>query len=177
MGYFVPPGLPPEWAAGETRYQGGQELQRVRRACRILGGEVAKGMAEERRSTLYDEVTAKIVGELEAGRFPWVQPWGSAGTAAPGLTGMGIDKWLRPKTFTDIGLFLVAVLILAVTTGAPLAIYGPHLSGIGFWRVGDALSDRIGACCRSCGRRGSSDDRHGMEHRHFWRSRHRRCHS
>jgi antirestriction protein ArdC len=25
--------------------------------------------------TLYDEVTARIIGELEAGRIPWVQPW------------------------------------------------------------------------------------------------------
>jgi predicted MFS family arabinose efflux permease len=38
-----------------------------------------------------------------------------------------IDEWLRPLTFTGIGLFLVAVLILAVTTGAPLAIYGAAL--------------------------------------------------
>src|SRR3546814_8288396 len=26
-------------------------------------------------SELYDEVTHRIVAELEAGRFPWVQPW------------------------------------------------------------------------------------------------------
>jgi hypothetical protein len=25
-------------------------------------------------------VTRRTVGELEAGRFPWVQPWGSTGT-------------------------------------------------------------------------------------------------
>ncbi|MGF7151937.1 antirestriction protein ArdC [Sphingomonas zeicaulis] len=37
------------------------------------------------RISLYDEVTTKIVRELEAGRFPWAQPWGSAGAAAPGL--------------------------------------------------------------------------------------------
>lgn len=29
---------------------------------------------------LYDEVTAKIVAQLEEGRFPWVQPWASSGT-------------------------------------------------------------------------------------------------
>jgi antirestriction protein ArdC len=27
-------------------------------------------------STLYDQVTARVIAELEAGRFPWVQPWG-----------------------------------------------------------------------------------------------------
>jgi antirestriction protein ArdC len=39
----------------------------------------------ENRVNLYDEVTARIVSELEAGRLPWVQPWGSSGTAGPGL--------------------------------------------------------------------------------------------
>lgn len=36
------------------------------------------------RASLYDEVTARVVAELEAGRFPWVQPWDAA-AAAPGL--------------------------------------------------------------------------------------------
>ena len=40
---------------------------------------------QESRVNLYDEVTARIVTELEAGRFPWVQPWGRTGGAAPGL--------------------------------------------------------------------------------------------
>lgn len=30
------------------------------------------------RSNLYDEITGKIIAELEAGRFPWVQPWGTS---------------------------------------------------------------------------------------------------
>jgi antirestriction protein ArdC len=36
------------------------------------------------RAELYEEVTARIVAELEVGRLPWVQPWGSAGVG-PGL--------------------------------------------------------------------------------------------
>ena len=48
-----------------------------------------KGAGEDRqtenRANLYDEVTARIITELEAGRLPWVQPWGSAGGAGPGL--------------------------------------------------------------------------------------------
>jgi antirestriction protein ArdC len=36
------------------------------------------------RVSLYDEVTAKIIVQLEAGVFPWVQPW-SAAAAVPGL--------------------------------------------------------------------------------------------
>lgn len=35
------------------------------------------------RANLYDDITAGIIAELEAGRFPWVQPWGSAGIATP----------------------------------------------------------------------------------------------
>lgn len=35
------------------------------------------------RSNLYDEITDKIIKELEAGRLPWVQPWGSAAANAP----------------------------------------------------------------------------------------------
>ena len=30
------------------------------------------------RPTLYQEVTDKVIAELEAGRVPWVQPWGRA---------------------------------------------------------------------------------------------------
>ena len=35
------------------------------------------------RANLYDEITSRIIAELEAGRLPWVQPWGSSGVAAP----------------------------------------------------------------------------------------------
>jgi len=35
------------------------------------------------RVSLYSEITAKIIAELGAGRVPWVQPWGTAGTASP----------------------------------------------------------------------------------------------
>lgn len=37
------------------------------------------------RASLYDEVTGRIVSELEAGRLPWVQPWGRTGGTGPGL--------------------------------------------------------------------------------------------
>src|SRR5690606_1482274 len=37
------------------------------------------------RASLYDEVTERIVAELEAGRVPWVQPWGTPGTVGPAL--------------------------------------------------------------------------------------------
>ena len=35
------------------------------------------------RSSLYDDITKKIIAELEAGRVPWVQPWETAAAKAP----------------------------------------------------------------------------------------------
>lgn len=35
------------------------------------------------RASLYDEITDKIIAELEAGRVPWVQPWGTEAAKAP----------------------------------------------------------------------------------------------
>ncbi len=35
------------------------------------------------RASLYDEITGKILAELEAGRLPWIQPWGTAAAKAP----------------------------------------------------------------------------------------------
>ncbi len=51
---------------------------------RKYGKRAARGEVREDRTSLYDEVTSRIVSELEAGRVPWVQPWGRAGTG-PGL--------------------------------------------------------------------------------------------
>lgn len=47
-------------------------------------GEGSEDKAQPRAS-LYDEVTRKIISELEAGRFPWVQPWDSHVAGGPGL--------------------------------------------------------------------------------------------
>ena len=35
------------------------------------------------RASLYQDITQKIIAELEAGRVPWVQPWGSSAIRAP----------------------------------------------------------------------------------------------
>ncbi|MGA0531281.1 ArdC family protein [Hansschlegelia sp. KR7-227] len=40
------------------------------------------------RANLYDEITNKIIAELEAGRVPWVQPWGTSAAKAP----LGLPK-------------------------------------------------------------------------------------
>jgi len=40
------------------------------------------------RTNLYDDITNTIIGELEEGRVPWVQPWGASTTTAP----LGLPK-------------------------------------------------------------------------------------
>jgi antirestriction protein ArdC len=41
----------------------------------------ARACAGQGRASPYDEITDKIIAELEAGRVPWVQPWGTAAAA------------------------------------------------------------------------------------------------
>jgi antirestriction protein ArdC len=43
----------------------------------------ARARPSSDRASLYDEITIKIIAELEAGRVPWVQPWGTAAAKAP----------------------------------------------------------------------------------------------
>src|SRR3546814_17071850 len=57
------------------------DLTGKRRARREDGGATPPAP----RTNLYDDVTHRIVAELVAGRFPWVQPWGRTGIAATGL--------------------------------------------------------------------------------------------
>ena len=43
----------------------------------------ARARSGHDRTSLYYEITDKIIAELEAGRVPWVQPWGTAAAKAP----------------------------------------------------------------------------------------------
>jgi antirestriction protein ArdC len=43
----------------------------------------ARARTGQDRAGLYTEITDKIIAELEAGRVPWVQPWGTAAVKAP----------------------------------------------------------------------------------------------
>ena len=59
------------------------------------------------RETLYSEVTARVIAELEAGRLPWVQPWDSAacGCTMPHNAGSG-----RPYSGINILILWAAVI-------------------------------------------------------------------
>ncbi|MCW1985999.1 UNVERIFIED_ORG: antirestriction protein ArdC [Sphingomonas sp. R1F5B] len=78
-----------------------------RSAVHAIGSETG-----DARASLYDAVTARIVAELEAGRFPWVQPWGKvAGTdlgLAPGLPRNAATS--RPYSGVNILILWCAVI-------------------------------------------------------------------
>ena len=48
-----------------------------------MSRSAARALTGEDRTSLYQEITDKIITELEAGRIPWVQPWGTAAAKAP----------------------------------------------------------------------------------------------
>ena len=48
-----------------------------------MSRSAARARAGQDRTSLYSEITDRIVAELEAGRLPWVQPWGTAAAKAP----------------------------------------------------------------------------------------------
>lgn len=47
-----------------------------------MSKHAAQARTGQGRASLYDEITGKIIAELEAGRVPWVQPWGTAAAKA-----------------------------------------------------------------------------------------------
>ena len=48
-----------------------------------MSRHAARARSGSSRTSLYDEITTKIIAELEAGRVPCVQPWGTAAAKAP----------------------------------------------------------------------------------------------
>jgi antirestriction protein ArdC len=47
-----------------------------------MSTRAARARAGRDRPSLYQEITDKIIAELEAGRVPWVQPWGTGAAKA-----------------------------------------------------------------------------------------------
>ena len=48
-----------------------------------MSRSAARARTGHDRTSLYSEITDKIIAELEAGRVPWVQPWGTSAAKAP----------------------------------------------------------------------------------------------
>lgn len=65
--------------------------------------------ARRDRTNLYSEITDKIIAELEAGRVPWVQPWGTAAAKAP----LGLPKNASTnRTYSGINVLLLWVAVI-----------------------------------------------------------------
>jgi N-terminal domain of anti-restriction factor ArdC len=47
-----------------------------------MSRSAARAHAGRDRPSLYQEITDKIIAELDAGRVPWVQPWGTVAAKA-----------------------------------------------------------------------------------------------
>jgi antirestriction protein ArdC len=47
-----------------------------------MSRSAARARAGQDRTSLYSEITDKIIAELEGGRVPWVQPWGTGAAKA-----------------------------------------------------------------------------------------------
>ena len=47
-----------------------------------MSRHTARARSGKDRTSLYQEITDKIIAELEAGRVPWVQPWGTVAAKA-----------------------------------------------------------------------------------------------
>jgi antirestriction protein ArdC len=63
-------------------------------------------VAHEPRTSLYDEVTARIIAELDAGRFPWVQPWSAA--RASGGAGCSLPRnALTGRRYSGINVLIL----------------------------------------------------------------------
>ncbi len=76
--------MSPVLTLGSGRNQSKTRAPRARSGDGHCKREAARELNQPPRGSLYDEVTARIISELEEGRFPWVQPWSNA-AASPGL--------------------------------------------------------------------------------------------
>lgn len=93
-------------------------------------GEGRQDKVPADRASLYDEVTNRIIAELEAGRFPWVQPWGN-----PRSSDTGISPGLPRNAVTTRPYSGMNILIL---WGAVIAQGYPSQSWLTFRQARDA---------------------------------------
>jgi len=134
--------------ASHRRAPGGHLSRRCRAArpasadLRLGSLEISDHPAEPLRANIYDEVTSRIVAELEAGRVPWVQPWGQA--SADGVAGAAVG--LPRNAVTGRSYAGINVLIL---WGAVTAHGYPSQGWLTFKQCRDA-----GGCVRK-GERGT----------------------
>src|SRR4051794_37138775 len=56
------------------------------------------------KASLYEEITARIIADLESGTFPWAQPWG----ASPGNAALGLPRNAATgKSYSGINVLIL----------------------------------------------------------------------
>jgi len=70
------------WETGKGEKSRASRAAKAKRGTRCGGRGTGSAVP---RVTVYDEVTQRIIAELEAGTVPWVKPWGSVAAGSPGL--------------------------------------------------------------------------------------------
>jgi len=70
------------------------------------------------RANIYDEVTARIIAELEGGRVPWVQPWASDEDSICGTVVAMPRNALTRRTYSGINVLILW--FAAIAQGYPL---------------------------------------------------------
>ena len=115
-------------------------------AVTMTAGPRSGSARDHQGASLYDEVTARIIAELEAGRFPWVQPWRSAAGFGSGMdTGAGVSlprNALTGRCYSGVNILLL--------WGAVIDAGFPSQSWLTFKQARDA-----GGCVRK-GERGTT---------------------
>ena len=68
------------------------------------GRKRREGAGGAAKPSLYDEVTARIITELEAGRVPWAQPWGKPDTKA--ALGLPVNA-LTGRAYSGVNILIL----------------------------------------------------------------------
>ena len=79
-------------------------------ACGTTTGGSAKAGGQDAvsgRANIYDEVTARIIGELEGGRVPWVQPWGSDANSFCGSVVAMPRNAITARAYSGVNILLL----------------------------------------------------------------------
>lgn len=77
---------------------------------RSTGNRYTAGQGE--RASLYDEVTTRIISELEQGRVPWVQPWSSEIAGGAPVAGLPVNAQTR-RTYSGINVLILWGAVIA----------------------------------------------------------------
>lgn len=86
-----------------------------KRSNRGVSRKAARKARDPQAPNLYEQVTARIITELEAGRLPWVQPWGSPGQASGSAVGPALPRnALTGRPYSGVNILLLWSEVIAM---------------------------------------------------------------